>query len=133
MWSIPRRVTEHLVNSYRLETLDGAKLEGEFSARRLREFVPRDGTDLAKAQREYMKRVAEEEVERTRKEKEEVNNLRRKESECSITEVDTNHHIADIIGPGFFHEEEEETREDEREAEDKSIADRVIRRRGHRH
>ena len=133
MWSIPRRVTERLVNSYKLETLDGARLEGEFSARRLREFVPRDGTDLAEAQQEYMKRVTEEEVERMRKEKEEVNNLRRKESEGNITEVNANHHITDIIGPGFFYEEEEERREDERETEDESIADRVVRRRGRRH
>jgi hypothetical protein len=122
-----------LVNSYRLETLDGAKLEGKFSACRLREFVPSDGTDLAEAQQEYMKRVTEEEVERMRKEKEEVNNLQRKESECSIMEVNANHHIADIIGPGFFYKKEEETRENEREAEDEGIADRVVRWRGRRH
>ena len=122
-----------MVNSYRLETLDGAQLEGEFSARRLREFVPRDGTDLAEAQKTYMKRVVKEEAERTRKEEEEVNSLRKKESELSTTEVDANHHIADIIGPGFFHEEEEEAREDEGEVENEGIADRVVRRRGRRH
>ena len=35
LWSPPHRVTERLLNSYRLETLDGTPLDGEFSARRL--------------------------------------------------------------------------------------------------
>jgi hypothetical protein len=48
MWSTPRCVVGHNVNSYKLETLDGAKLEGEYSARRLREFVPCEGTELQK-------------------------------------------------------------------------------------
>lgn len=63
MWSTPRRVTERIANSYQLETLDGARLEGAFSMRRLREFTPREGTDLAEAQKEYMKRVAKKEKE----------------------------------------------------------------------
>jgi hypothetical protein len=32
MWSTLRRIIERLVNSYKLETLDSTKLEGEFSA-----------------------------------------------------------------------------------------------------
>ena len=51
------------INSYKLETLDGAKLEGEYSARRLREFVLREGTDLAEGQRVYMETIRKEEVE----------------------------------------------------------------------
>ena len=133
MWSVPRRVTERLVNSYKLETLDGARLEGEFSARRLREFIPRDGTDLAEAQRIYMERVTKEEVERMKKEKEEVINLRRAESERGEAEVNRNHSMVDIIGSGFFYEEDEETEEDEEEVEGESIADRVVGRRGCRH
>ncbi len=42
-WSIPRRVTERLHNSYKLETLEGTAITGEFSARRLRAFIPRAG------------------------------------------------------------------------------------------
>ena len=51
------------INSYKLETLDSAKLEGEYSARRLREFVPHEGTDLAEGQRVYMETIRKEEVE----------------------------------------------------------------------
>ena len=96
--------------------------------------MPRDGTDLAEAQQEYMKRVVEEEAERTRKEKEEVNNLRRRESEHSPTaEVNAEHCMTDIIGPGFFYEEEEEARINEGEVENEGIADRVVGRRGRHH
>lgn len=49
-WSPPRRVTEHLLNSYRLETLEGIPISGEFSSRRLRLFLPCEGTLLAKEQ-----------------------------------------------------------------------------------
>ena len=63
-WSQPHRITERLRNSYRLEDLDGNEIEGTFSSRRLREFVPREGTQLAKAQKELEERLAKEEVER---------------------------------------------------------------------
>ena len=53
MWSEPRRVVERLLNSYKLETLNGQPLEGEYHARRLREFVPREGTELAAQQKEF--------------------------------------------------------------------------------
>ena len=53
MWSEPHRIFERLLNSYKLETLDGQQLEGEFHARRLRKFIPtREGTELASQQRE---------------------------------------------------------------------------------
>ena len=51
MWSALHRVVERIVNSYRLETLDGRLLEGTYSARRLRRFIPREGTMLAEEQR----------------------------------------------------------------------------------
>jgi hypothetical protein len=132
MWSTPRRITERLANSYRLETLDGAKLEGEFNARRLREFVPREGTDLAEAQKAHMEQVAEEEEkERREKEKEKVDNLRKMESEHN-TAADYN--ITSTNRPEFFYEEDEETvEEEEEEAEDEGIVGRVVRRRGRRH
>ena len=52
MWSEPRRVLERLLNSYKLETLDGQPLDGEYHARRLRRFTPREGTELATQQKE---------------------------------------------------------------------------------
>jgi hypothetical protein len=52
MWSEPRRVSERMLNSYKLETVDGQPLEGEYHARRLRGFTPREGTELALQQKE---------------------------------------------------------------------------------
>ena len=50
MWSIPRRISMRKLNSYTLETLDGAPLNGLFHAHRLRIFRPREGTKLALAE-----------------------------------------------------------------------------------
>jgi len=47
MWSVPYRVTARQLNSYTLETLDGLPLTGVYNSRRLRAFVPREGTKLA--------------------------------------------------------------------------------------
>ena len=52
MWSEPHRVSERILNSYKLETLNGQPLDGEYHARRLRRFIPREGTELAAQQRE---------------------------------------------------------------------------------
>ena len=49
-WSSPQRVVERNLNSYTLEKLDGTPIAGLFSARRLREFTPREGTNLAREQ-----------------------------------------------------------------------------------
>lgn len=49
-WSPPCRIKERLRNSYRLETLEGTPMSGEFHARRLRSFIPRPGTQLARQQ-----------------------------------------------------------------------------------
>ncbi|KAG6850286.1 hypothetical protein C0991_010528 [Blastosporella zonata] len=46
-WSFPRRVVARNVNSYTLATLDDSILPGNYSARRLRRFWPRQGTKLA--------------------------------------------------------------------------------------
>ena len=51
MWTGPWRVKERLLNSYTLESLDGEQLKGEYNARRLREFIPREGTELETEQR----------------------------------------------------------------------------------
>jgi hypothetical protein len=60
MWSEPHRISERLLNSYKLETLEGQPLDGEYNARRLRKFVPRGGTELATQQKEFEERRIEE-------------------------------------------------------------------------
>ena len=50
-WSPPQRVVSRLTNSYVLETLQGERLPGTFSARRLRRFIPKEGTRLAEEQK----------------------------------------------------------------------------------
>jgi len=59
-WSGPFRILEQLLNAYKLEELDGTPKPGEFSARRLRLFTPREGTDLARQQRELEVKLATE-------------------------------------------------------------------------
>ena len=51
-WSSPQRVVSRNLNSYSLAKLDGSPITGLFSARRLQEFVPREGTRLAQEQAE---------------------------------------------------------------------------------
>jgi hypothetical protein len=63
MWSGPRRITERILNSYKLETLEGQPLDGEYHARRLREFIPREGTELATQQKEWEARQTAEHLE----------------------------------------------------------------------
>ena len=46
-WSAPRCVASRVGNSYTLTTLEGFPISGLFHARRLRRFIPRDGTALA--------------------------------------------------------------------------------------
>lgn len=49
-WSVPRRVVGRDRNSYTIATLKGAPISGRFSSRRLRRFIPRKGTALAREQ-----------------------------------------------------------------------------------
>jgi transposase InsO family protein len=60
-WSRPYRVSKRILNSYRLESLDGRKIDGEFSARRLRRFHPRAGTRLAEEQEKIEEQLRKEE------------------------------------------------------------------------
>ena len=62
-WSTPQRVTSRHLNSYVLETLSGNQLPGSFSARRLRRFIPKEGTKLAEEQRLIEERATEDEQE----------------------------------------------------------------------
>ena len=51
-WSVPQRVVTRNLNSYTLETLNGNPIPGSFSTRRLRRFLPKEGTKLAEEQRQ---------------------------------------------------------------------------------
>jgi hypothetical protein len=131
MWSMPRRVVGRNINSYKLETLDGAKLKGEYSARRLREFVPCEGMELAETQRVHMKRIGKEEAEQLRKEAEDVARLRvTDEGDGKGLELETtNVNKENIIGPTFFYDDDDEAEEIEGEG----IPHRVSRWRGCHH
>lgn len=52
LWSPPCRVAEHLLNSYRLKTLEGTLLDGLFNTRRLQGFQLREVMKLAMQQKE---------------------------------------------------------------------------------
>ena len=143
MWSPPYRVTERLLNSYKLETLQGTPLDGLFNARRLRGFIPREGTELAVQQKKFEEELAlweagtveldkvgvtepsGEEVERMAEEDSGDWDLGLESSEWDIQDVGDDNNV------GFFYEGEEEEEEDN---EDIGIGARVaMRRRGRLH
>ena len=68
-WSSPQRITTRNANSYSLETLKGEPIQGRFSARRLRSFIPQDGTKLADEQRRVEERCAESEQRRVKEDR----------------------------------------------------------------
>ena len=47
------------MNSYMLELLEGEPLRGDYSARQLREFIPREGMELTTEQRDFRARQEE--------------------------------------------------------------------------
>ena len=50
------------LNSYTLERLNRTPIPGNFSARRLRRFIPREGTKLAEEQAEVEQKMAKEKM-----------------------------------------------------------------------
>lgn len=86
-WSQPRRVAERIQNSYKLVTLEGTVLPGEYSARRLRAFVPRPGTKLYEDQEQYMQRTQREQREVTEEVERQADD-ERKEGSGSAEEED---------------------------------------------
>jgi hypothetical protein len=60
-WSQPHRITKRIRNAYELERLEGTPIEGEFSARRLRAFIPRPGSTLEQEQKEWEEKHSTEE------------------------------------------------------------------------
>jgi hypothetical protein len=75
-WSEPHRITQCWSNSYILERTDGLPMDGSFSSRQLRHYVPREGTLLAIAQAEFMQEMAKLEGEQGTEEAEAVAKLR---------------------------------------------------------
>lgn len=65
-WSAPRRVLSRDRNSYKLATLEGLAMGGRFNSRRLRRFIPRNGTAMHDVQEaiETAMGLAEEEADR---------------------------------------------------------------------
>lgn len=63
-WSSPQRIASRQLNAYTLETLNGEPIQGRFSARRLRRFIPEEGTKLAEEQRLVEERCKVEEQQR---------------------------------------------------------------------
>jgi hypothetical protein len=137
MWSPPCRVAEHLLNSYRLETLDRTPMEGLFNARHLRIFIPREGTELAVQQKEFEERLASQGVESGELGEPQVEalaavegggvvgegledpELEFEDSELGVPDEDS------VDDAGFFYEDEEE----EQEGDDIGIGARVAARR----
>jgi transposase InsO family protein len=118
MWTGPYRIHERLLNSYKLEELDGTPKAGEFSARRLRAFTPREGTELAKIQQELEERIAGEDE---RVEEEEVAGS---ESNNAVDDEEDSLEVENV--------DEDGDSEGEPEEEGSSIARRVVGRRGRR-
>jgi hypothetical protein len=124
-WSGPYRIQEQILNSYKLENLDGTPRTGEYSARRLRIFVPREGTELARLQKEFEERIAEQEVgesTETEMETEDPNKL--------DSELQTEGQSGMIDKGEEWKTDSEGETDDDREEEDLNIAGRVARRRG---
>ena len=60
MWLEPHRIVERLLNSYKLEMLQGQPLDGEYHVRRIQKFISREGTELAAQQKEIKTKRKEE-------------------------------------------------------------------------
>ena len=88
-WSHPRRIVARNANSYTIETLEGVPIPGNFSARRLRKFLPREGTQLALRQAEREEKEVLLDSERCREEEQMVADDREREAEESTGPVDT--------------------------------------------
>ena len=79
-WSPPHRIASRVLNSYTLETLIGAPINGCFSARHLQRFWPREGTELARAQKVVEERCRKEEEKRAEVELKTIEEERQVES-----------------------------------------------------
>ena len=98
-WSTPQRVVSRRLNAYVLETLNGDPLPGTFSSRRLRRFIPKEGTRLAEEQELVEKRCAEEENKRRTNEEEEVT-IERLCDTAQTGDAALENSVEDIAGEG---------------------------------
>ena len=119
-WSPPYRVTARVLNSYTLETLIGAPINGRFSARRLRRFLPREGTELARAQKEVEERCRKEEEERAKDELKEVEAERKAESAGESHQETIREELGERVSPRVVEERARETNEDLEAEEDEN-------------
>ena len=148
MWSPPHRVTERLLNLYKLEMLEGTLLEGLFNVRCLRSFTLREGTELALQQKEFEEGLTSQEAESGDLDEARVGALvalegggigdeELEDPDLEFQDLETGGPDKNSVGEeGFFYEneEEEEEEEEEREDEDIGIGARVAaRRRGRLH
>jgi transposase InsO family protein len=143
MWSPPRRIAERLLNSYKLETLEGTPLDGLYHARRLRRFIPREGTSLAAEQKKLEEALAStepkksdvtvpEDTAQAETAQEEPGESEQEDPESRSSEWEDYSDDRDEGNTGFFHENEDE--EEVQEEEGIGIGARVAaRRRGRLH
>jgi transposase InsO family protein len=89
-WSTPQRVSAKHLNSYILETLNGDPIPGSFSARRLRRFIPKEGSVLEGTQRLVEERCTREEQEKAKEEADEI----ARERQAEQRDEETGHSIA---------------------------------------
>jgi hypothetical protein len=61
-WSAPRCIISRVGNSYTINTLEGFPINGLFHARRLCQFIPRDGTALTSLQEALQETIDEEDL-----------------------------------------------------------------------
>ena len=126
MWSPPHQIMERLLNSYKLETLEGTPLDGLYHARRLRSFTPREGTSLAVEQKKLEEALASKEAEESEvivpKEaaqmgtsREDPEELEPEDSELRGSEWEDDSGDQDENNAGFFYEDDEEEVQEEEE------------------
>ena len=99
------------LNSYSLETLIGAPIKGCFSARRLQRFLPREGTELARAQNEVKERCCKE------GEEQEKTDLRKIEAEQVQERVDEESEVETTSRAAGKNDNEDDGFEEEGQAE----------------
>jgi len=143
MWSPLRRITERLLNSYKLETLEGTPLDGLYHTRHLRGFAPREGTLLAAEQKKLEEALASTEPNESEvtlpedttpagASQGEPEDLEQEDPESRHSEWEGYNGNQDEGITGFFYDNQDE--EEEQEEEGIGIGARVAaRRRGHLH
>ena len=103
-WSCPYRISSRLRNAYKLETLTGTPLSGEFSTQQLQAFIPREGTSLHEEQLAYMK------------------NLNGKGPEESLVQEENDNEV-EMIDTGGGRSDEEDKTDDEDKTDKEDMGD----------